>query len=179
MRFSSISMLCAALFTAPALADGNLCFSAVVAHTVCLTWNVSQSNITFTMECSPVAGIERTGWCSVGFPLSPTSTSMCPSEILWLSVLADGSPSFEDRFCANHHSAPTCVAPVSQVIDMSASAGGIKATWTRPLTVTTAGYVNFQEGEPPSLAGLQTPRSLCRQSALAVGLSTSTTGRAR
>ena len=140
------TLLIAAALIAPVSAE--VCFSAILAHTVCLSWTVSAPNITFTMTCSALGLIDKTGWCAVGLPLNAGSTGMAPAEIFWLSILENGTPSFEDRFCAAGHDSPTCVSQVSHVLSASASGGGVTAMWTRPLelTPTPRGFANITLG---------------------------------
>ena len=139
-----------ALLLAPVSSE--LCFSGVLSHTVCISWQVTAPNITFTMTCSALGAIDSTGWCAVGLPLTANSTSMAPAEVFWLSVLENGKPSFEDRFNEKGHDAPTCVAQMSQVLSMSAANGGITATWTRPLELSPArGFANITVGVPTTV----------------------------
>jgi hypothetical protein len=147
----STLLIAAALLLTPVSAE--LCFSAILTHTVCLSWTIAAPNITFTMTCSALGLIDRTGWCAVGLPLIAGSTAMAPAEIFWLSILENGTPSFEDRFTARGHDSPTCVKQLSHVLSVSQSGGGITASWTRPLELapTPVGFTNITLGTTTSV----------------------------
>lgn len=78
---------------------------------------------------------------------------MAPAEVFWLSKIANGSVTVEDRYNANGHSAPACLpAPVSTQLSGSVSSdGSISATWSRPLAVNGTGLVAITPGTKMSV----------------------------
>jgi len=86
------------------------------------------------------------GWCAFG--LNAQGHSMAPAEVFWLSKLANGTVTLEDRYNAAGHAAPACVpAPVSTQLAGAAGAdGSLSAAWSRPLAANGTGLVAIVPG---------------------------------
>ena len=120
---------------------------------MCWTYTVSGEAITFNATCKTTLLLQP-GWCAFGIN-QPGTSGMAPAEVFWISKLANGSVTVEDRYNANGHSAPACVpAPVStQLAGAAAADGSISAVWSRPLTVNGTGLVSIVPGTKMNIIG--------------------------
>jgi len=129
---------------AAAAAATTQCFDPV--GDICWTYAVSGSTVTFNATCKTTLLLQP-GWCAFGLN-AQQGHSMAPAEVFWLSKLANGTVTLEDRYNAAGHAAPACVpAPVSTQLAGAAGAdGSLSAAWSRPLAANGTGLVAIVPG---------------------------------
>jgi len=143
---AAIALCLLAVAPAAVNAAGRLCVDAP-GDTMCLSWVLDSTNITFTGRCRPPPGQHRVFWCAFG--LSNVSTGMMfPSDVTVIQSTASGDsrptstlPAFflEDRDSFVGYQSPPCYATqVSQLLNASLADGALQATWTRPLQLPPA-----------------------------------------
>lgn len=100
------------------------------ADSICLTWTVDASNITFTGTWPANPG--AVGWGAWGIS-AVSCGSMFPSSV-WMAISGPGGVVLEDR-AATAHTVPQCQK--QQLSHVTASSvepdGSFTVTWTRPL----------------------------------------------
>ena len=132
---------------------GSLCVDDP-QDSLCLSWTLSASTITFSAACKPPPGMQTTYWCAFGVSTASTG-DMFPSDVVAVQAAADGRFFIEDRDSFIGYKSPPCYATqISRLLNASVVNGTLLAAWTRPLNVSAALHAQHYQDIRLGAAGM-------------------------